>query len=52
MITSLLCQKASKQTSKLETRQLQTIHDNVILVSESLQTDIEIENEAITDHLW
>ena len=52
MITSRLCQKASKQTSKLKTRQLQTTHDNVILVSESLQTDIEIENEAITDHLW
>ena len=32
--------------------QLQTIYDNVILVSESLQTDIENENEAITDHLW
>ena len=32
--------------------QLYTIYDNVILVSESLQTDIEIENEAITDHLW
>ena len=33
-------------------KQLQTIYDNVILVSESLQTYIEIENEAITDHLW
>ena len=33
-------------------KQLQTIYNNVILVSESLQTDIEIENEAITDHLW
>ena len=33
-------------------KQLQTFHDNVILVSERLQTDIEIENEAITDHLW
>ena len=33
-------------------KQLQTIYDNVILVSESLQTDIEIENEAIRDHLW
>ena len=32
-------------------RQLQTISRNVILVSESLETDIEIENEAITDHL-
>ena len=52
MITSFLCQKASKQTSKLKTEQLQTIYANVILVSESLQTDIEIENEAITDHLW
>ena len=31
--------------------QLQTIYDNVILVSESLQTDIKIEREAITDHL-
>ena len=51
MITSFLCQKTSKQTSKLKTKQLQTISDNVILVSESLQTDIEIENEAITDHL-
>ena len=52
MITSFFCQKASKQTSKFKTRQLQTIYDNVILVSENLQTDIEIENEAITDHLW
>ena len=33
-------------------KQLQAIYDNVILVSESLQTDIEIENEAIRDHLW
>ena len=33
-------------------KQLQTIYNNVILVSESLQTDIEIENEAIIDHLW
>ena len=33
-------------------KQLQTIYNNVILVSESLQTDIEIEIEAITDHLW
>ena len=31
---------------------LQTIYDNVILVSESLQTAIEIENKEITDHLW
>ena len=30
-------------------RKLQTIYHNVIYVSESLQTDIEIENEAITD---
>ena len=52
MITSIFGQKASKQTSKLKTKQLQTINDNIILVSESLQTDIEIENEAITDHLW
>ena len=51
MITPLLCQKASKQTSKLKTKQLQTIYDNIILVSESLETDIKIENEAITDHL-
>ena len=51
MITSFLCQKTTKQTLKLKTKQLQTISDNVILVSESLQTDIEIENEAITDHL-
>ena len=43
MITSFLCQKASKQTSKLKTQQLQKIYDNVILVSEGLQTDIEIE---------
>ena len=33
-------------------KQLQTIYNNVMLVSESLQTDIEIENEAIIDHLW
>ena len=52
MITSFLCQKDSKQTSKLKTKQLQTIYDNVILVSESLETDIEIENKAITHHLW
>ena len=51
MITSFLCQKVSKLTSKLKTRQLQTIYDNVILLSESLQTDIEIENEAIAEHL-
>ena len=52
MITSFLHKKASKQTSKLKMRQLQTIYDNAILVSESLQTDIDIENEAITDHVW
>ena len=44
MITLLLCQKASKQTSKLKSKELQTVYDNVILVSESLQTDIKIEN--------
>ena len=43
MITSFLCQKVSKQTSKLKTKQLQTIYDNIILVSGSLQTDIEIQ---------
>ena len=32
-------------------KQLQTIYNNVILVSESLQKEIEIANEAITDHL-
>ena len=48
---SFLCQKASKQTSKLKMKQLQTIYDDVILVSECLQTDLEIEKEAITDHL-
>ena len=47
MTTLFLCQKESKQTSKLKTRQLQTIYDNVILVSESLQTDIEIENKKL-----
>ena len=31
--------------------QLQTIYNNVILVSESLKTDIEIQTEAITDFL-
>ena len=51
MIISFLCHKASKQTSKLNTKQLLTIYDNVVLGTESLQTDIEIENEAITDHL-
>ena len=52
MIVSFLCQKATKHTSKLKTKQLKTIYDKVIVVSESLQTDIEIENEEITDHLW
>ena len=52
MIKSFLCQKASKQTSKLKTKQLQTLYDNVILESESLQTEIEIENHAIIDHWW
>ena len=33
-------------------KQLQTIYDNIILVSERLQTDIKIENEAITDNWW
>ena len=33
-------------------KQSQTIYYNIILVSESLQTDIEIENEAITERLW
>ena len=51
MITSFLCQKASKHTSKLKTKQLQTIYDHLIVVSESLETDIEIENQTITDHL-
>ena len=46
----ILVSKTSKQTSKSEMKQLQTNYDNVILLSESLQTDIEIENEAITDH--
>ena len=49
---AFLCQIASKQTSKLKMKQLQTIYDNVILVSESLQTDIKIENEEITEPLW
>ena len=49
---SFLCQKAYKQTSKLKSKQLQTLNDNVILVSESIHTYIEIENEAVTDHLW
>ena len=52
MITSLLCQKTSKEKLKSNMKQLQTIYNNVILVSENLQTDIEIENEAIKDHLW
>ena len=29
-------------------KQLQTFYDHVILVTESLQTDVEIQNEAIT----
>ena len=33
-------------------KQLQTIYDNIILLPEIVLTDIEIENEAITDHLW
>ena len=33
-------------------KQLQTIYDNVIRVTEGLITEIKIENEAITDHLW
>ena len=49
---SFLCKKASKQTSKLKTKQLETIYDNIILVSESHHTDIEIENEGVTDRLW
>ena len=49
---SFLYQKASKQTSKLKMKKLQTIYDKVILVSERIQTDIKIENEAITDLLW
>ena len=52
IITSFLCQKASKQILKLKTRQLQTIYDNVILVAESIQPDIEFQIEAITDHFW
>ena len=52
MITSFFRQKSSKQTSKLKSKPLETIHDNIILVSESFQTDIKIKNEAITDHLW
>ena len=50
MKTSFLCQKDSKQTSKLKPKQLEKIDDNIILVSESLKTDIKIINEAITDH--
>ena len=52
MTMSFLCQKEFKQTSKLKTMQLQTIYNNVTIVSESLQKEIEIENEAITVHLW
>ena len=36
MITSFFCPKASKQTSKLKTKELQIIYDNFILVSEIL----------------
>ena len=32
-------------------KQLQTTYDNIILLSEIVITDMEIENEAITDHL-
>ena len=49
---SFLWKKASNLTLNFKSKQLQIIFDKVILVSESLQTDIEIENEAITDHLW
>ena len=49
---SFLCQRASKQTSKFKTKQLQNIYDNVILVSESIQTDIEIQNKTVTRHFW
>ena len=52
MIKSFLCQKASKQTSKLKMKQLLTLYNNVFLVSESLQTDIKIEIHAIIYHLW
>ena len=52
MIISFLCQKAYKQTSKLKTKLLQTIYNDVILVSQGLKTDSKIENEAITDNLW
>ena len=31
-------------------KQSRTIYNNVILVSESLQTDFETENEAIKEH--
>ena len=33
-------------------KQLQTIYDYIILLSEIVLTDNEIENEAIMDHLW
>ena len=52
MIISFLCQKASKQTSKLKTKLLQTIYNDVILVSQGLQIYIEIEKKTVTDHLW
>ena len=32
-------------------KHIQTIYDHIIFVSESVLTDNEIENEAITDHL-
>ena len=32
-------------------KQLQTMYDNIILLSEIVLTDMEIENEVITDHL-
>ena len=38
-----MCQKASEQTSKLKTKLLQTIYDNVLLLSQNLQTVIEIQ---------
>ena len=41
-IRSILCQIASKETSKSKMKQLHSMYDIVILVSESLQTDIEI----------
>ena len=49
---SFLCQKEFKQTLKYKLRQFQTFCHNVILVSKSLQTHIEVEKKAIMDHLW